>query len=258
MAGITEAKYKICDMLISGNGIPAKLPQVACLVLDGLYEELEDEFRAGNFSSEFPDVAIRLGNIDLETAKNNDERAVYTAYRYYLIAKYALELRIKHDYHFGDDSVMKRLLVKYEEAKKIYTEVYEAGREEEISALNFLKIVNDFVNDVCPRVVIKKLKNKKYRISLTMDSDLGDDEYSIKSLVTVPELEFCKLIGRINLVSDYKPEVIGKQKNNFYVDTIEVEENDVNFCVYKETKHGEYEKIVMRLPKEGLGILKIV
>lgn len=31
-----------------------------------------------------------------------------------------------------------------------------------------------------------------------------------------------------------------------------------NFCVYKESKHGEYEKVVMRLTKEGLGILKIV
>lgn len=258
MAGITEAKYKICDMLISGNGVPAKLPQVAYLVLDGLYEDLEDEFRAGNISSEFPDVAIRLGNLDLETAKKYNNEAIYTAYRYYLIAKYALELRMKHDYHFGDDSVMKRLLVKYEEAKKLYEEVYEDGKEEEISALNFLKIVNDFVVDVNPRVEIKKLKNKKYRIRLTMDSYLGDDEYSIKSLVTVPELEFCKLIGRIDLVSDYKPEILGRKKNNFYVDAVEVEENEVNFCVYKENKYGEIEKVVMRLPKEGLGILKIV
>lgn len=78
------------------------------------------------------------------------------------------------------------------------------------------------------------------------------------SLLTVPELEFCKLIGRIDLVSDYKPEIVGKKKNNFYVDTIEVEENEVNFCVYKDTKHGEIEKVVMRIPKEGLGILKIV
>lgn len=70
------------------------------------------------------------------------------------------------------------------------------------------------------------------------------------SLVTVSELEFCKLIGRIDLISDYKQEILGRKKNNFYVDTVEVEESEVNFCVYKDTKYGEMEKVVMRVLKK--------
>ena len=39
----------------------------------------------------------------------------------------------------------------------------------------------------------------------------------------------------------------------------EVEENEVNFCVYEddETDEGVYERVIMRLKKENLGVMKI-
>ena len=41
-----------------------------------------------------------------------------------MTAKYALELRMEHNKQFGDESVIQRLLPKYEEAKECYHKVY--------------------------------------------------------------------------------------------------------------------------------------
>ena len=72
-------------------------------------------------------------------------------------------------------------------------------------------------------------------------------------------MDFCKLVGRIDLVYNGEPEILSSKRSNFIIDVVEFEEDKLNFCVYEkaETEEGVYERVVMRLKKDNLGILKI-
>ena len=72
-------------------------------------------------------------------------------------------------------------------------------------------------------------------------------------------MDFCKLVGRIDLVYNGEPEILSSKRLNFVIDVVEFEEDKLNFCVYEkaDTEEGVYERVIMRLKKENLGILKI-
>lgn len=55
------------------------------------------------------------------------------------------------------------------------------------------------------------------------------------------------------------PEIFSSKPSNFAIHVVEVEENEVNFCVYEddETEEGVYERVIMWLKKENLGVMKI-
>lgn len=254
MEGINEAKYKLCDMLMNGYGFPKKMPKLAFKNLIYLYYDLIDEFENENYSSEFADVAVRLGNYYFELPKEN-EAAIISAYNFYMTAKYALELRMKHNKQFGDESVMQMLLPKYDEAKERYHKTYL--KKDDGTA--FLDIINDFVDDTIIRVKIRKLRNGQRKISLSIDDEELRKGCYKKVLITSPELDFCKLVGRIDLVYNGEPETLSSKRSNFVIDVVEFEEDELNFCVYEkaDTEEGVYERVVMRLKKENLGILKI-
>ena len=67
------------------------------------------------------------------------------------------------------------------------------------------------------------------------------------------------MVGRIDLVYNGEPEILSYKRLNFVIDVVEFEEDKLNFCVYEkaETEEGVYERVVMRLKKDNLGILKI-
>lgn len=254
MEGITEAKYKLCDMLFYGYGFPKKMPELAFKNLISLYYDLIGEFENENYSSEFADVAVRLGNYYLEVSKENED-AIFSAYNFYMTAKYALELRMKHSKQFGDEAVMQRLLPKYEEAKERYHKLCL----KEDDGTKFLDIINEFVDDSIIRVQIRKLRNGQRKISLSIDDEELRKGCYKKVLVTSPELDFCKLVGRIDLVYDGEPEILSSKRSNFIIDVAVIEADELNFCVYEEAEveEGVYERVIMRLKKENLGILKI-
>ena len=164
IAGISEAKYKLCDMLTEGKGFPAKMPEIAFKSISNMYYELLNEFRGENYSCEFADVAVRMGNYYYDLAKE-DHRSLFFAYQYYMIAKYALELRMKHDPQYGDESVMKRLLPKYQDAK----ERFHKDLQDNNAANGPLNILEDFLLNNTARVQVRKLKDAKYKIIITMN-----------------------------------------------------------------------------------------
>lgn len=120
MANIIEARYKLTDLMVSGKGFPMQIPNYAYNILIDMYKnELLPKFREGNFSCEFADVAIRLGNLFMATAEEEAEDAM-NAYRYYLIGQYALDLRMKSFEKYGDKSILAKLLPEIEKAKNLY------------------------------------------------------------------------------------------------------------------------------------------
>lgn len=66
-------------------------------------------------------------------------------------------------------------------------------------------------------------------------------------------------MGRIDLVYKGEPELYSSKPSNFVIDVVEIEEDEINFCAYEkaDTEEGVYERVIMRLKKENLGILKI-
>lgn len=254
MEGITEAKYKLCDMLFYGYGFPKKMPELALKNLISLYYDLMGEFEDENYSCEFADVAVRLGNYYLEVSKEN-EAAIFSAYNFYMTAKYALELRMAHNKQFGDESVMRRILPKYDEAKERYHKAYL--KKDDGTA--FLDIINEFADDNIIRVQIRKLKDGQRKIRLSIDDEELRKGCYKKVLITSPELDFCKLVGRIDLVYNGEPEILSSKRSNFIIDVVVIEEDELNFCVYEEAEveEGVYERVIMRLKKDNLGILKI-
>lgn len=255
MAGITEAKYKLCDMLTEGKGFPAKMPEIAFKSISNMYNELLNEFRGENYSCEFADVAVRMGNYYYDLAKE-DHRSLFFAYQYYMIAKYALELRMKHDPQYGDESVMKRLLPKYQDAK----ERFHKDLQDNNAANGPLNILEDFLLNNTARVQVRKLKDTKYKIIITMNPVNQNNAFYTKELVAIPHLDYCKLISKIELVSGKAPEFTTSKRSNFNIDMVEVEDDELNFCIFEDIKdeeEGVLLKVIMRLDKEYLGISKI-
>ena len=254
MHGITEARYKLCDMMMYGKGFPAKMPKMAFKNLLSMYYDLLGEFEAENYSCGFADVAIRLGNYYLDLSNENED-TLYSAYSFYMNAKYALEKRMKNDEHFGDKSVMEKLLPKYEEAK----ERYHRYIEKEEDGTGFLNIIDEYLDNTIVRVQIRKLRDGQRKISLVIDPEEKQKSSYNKVLITLPEIDFCKLVGRIDLVYNAAPEIISSKRSNFIVDAVEIEEDELNFCICESVgdEEGMYEKVIMRLKKDSLGILKI-
>ena len=255
MAGITEAKYKLCDMLTEGKGFPAKMPEIAFKSISNMYNELLNEFRGENYSCEFADVAVRMGNYYYDLAKKGS-CSFYFAYQYYMIAKYALELRMKNDPQYGDESVMKRLMPKYQDAK----EHFHKELQDNNATVGHLNILEDFLLNNTARVQVRKLKDAKYKIIITMNPVNQNNAFYTKELVAIPQLDFCKLIGIIELISGSAPEFTSSKHSNFNIDMVEFEDNELNFCVFEDLKgedEGVMQKVVMHLDNEYLGISEI-
>ena len=81
LADISEAKYKLCDMMTDGKGFPTKMPEIAFKALIPLYHDLVDEFKGENYSCEFADVAIRMGNFYHNLAEK-EHFSLFYAYHY--------------------------------------------------------------------------------------------------------------------------------------------------------------------------------
>lgn len=233
--------------------------------LEGRFMDLEDEFRAGNFSSELPEVSIKLGDMYFEEDKA-EKGSYYYPYQHYLIAKYALEQRIKHACQDGDKSLMEALIPKFEEVKALYKKKQEdkkkrleyIGVKEDYSRSDYLEVVRYFVSSGSPLVNIDKTENRKYRITLTAQPYPDEEDTgAAKSLITIPEIDYCRLIEKIELISDYAPDILSSKQNNFNVEKSVIEDGKLIFLTLSNLAPGESEKIMIRIPLEGLGVSKI-
>ena len=253
------------EKVINGKVFNKKTTLTPEQKLVGKFYDLEEEFCAGNFSSELAEVSIKLGDIYFEEDKA-EKGPYYFPYQYYLIAKYALEQRIKHAYKDGDNSLMETLIPKFEEAKALYKKKQEdknkaleyLGVKEDYSRSDYLEVVKYFVSGGSPLVNIEKTENRKYRITLTaVPYPDEEDTGAIKSLITIPEIDYCRLIEKIELISDYAPEILSSKQNDFSIEKLAIEDGKLIFSSLSNLDPGESEKIIMRVSLEGLGVSKV-
>ena len=102
---ITEAKYKLADMIRKGHGTK-KDPDKAFPIYKELYEKQLKSFQQGKYSCKLADVALRMGY-----CYENGEgvpKDLHKAKEYFEIAKDAIQKRMKK-HHFGDETVEKNI-----------------------------------------------------------------------------------------------------------------------------------------------------
>lgn len=218
----------------------------------------------------WPILSWSLEAPDFSRVRVHEDKAekgpYYYPYQHYLIAKYALEQRIKHACQDGDKSLMEALIPKFEEAKALYKKkqedkkkrLEEIGVKEDYSRSDYLEVVRYFVSSGSPLVNIDKTENRKYRITLTAQPYPDEiDTGEAKSLITIPEIDYCRLIEKIELISDYAPDILSSKQDNFSVEKLVIEDGKLIFSSLSNLAPGESEKIIMRVPLEGLGVSKI-
>lgn len=253
LADNSEAKYKLCDLLLAGKGFPVKMPHLAESVLRGLYCRLGPEFLDGSYGCEFADVAIRLGRIYMAWAESNEE-AVKTAYAYFLIGRRALELRMQKKRQFGDESVMRRLLPDLEKAKALY---HELEAKQGIVRMNpaFHYILHLAADHEPIAVSMKKGKDDRPVVSIRLAQD---KDYPYRKFIAVPELDFCGFISKVKLISYNVSKPAPKDKKKFCVSRISYEDGAIKFYEQQPDKHGEQREVLaLKLEADDWQALKV-
>lgn len=250
LADVTEARYKLCDLMVMGKGFPCKAPDMAYSILLDMYNDfLFSEFCCGNFACECADIAIRLGRIDLERAKKRRNlKVTKRAYNYFLIAHYALVKRMESDKQIGDDSVMERLLPALDEARELLHNQLQ-GYLDSDAVLPEIRLLDKFISSGDIRLAISNAGRNSYNISFVREED---DEYAYNVLVVVPEMDFCSFVSEISINIANKPQIF-----------VDIDETKIASLVYSDKKLDFYgsdedgEKLVMSIKPQSLKVINV-
>lgn len=115
-------RYNLSDMIRKGHGTE-KDPDKAFKMLQKVYNEQLASIRDGFFSCNYADVALRMGYCYEDGA--GCEQNYHLAHKYYIRAKYAIDMRVLRGGSFGDD-VVKRALKQHlrEYGRKIHPPIF--------------------------------------------------------------------------------------------------------------------------------------
>lgn len=195
--GVTESKYKLADMFLKGQFVK-KNTMLAASMIEKLYGEYRYRFEQGEFDGEFADVALRMGNIQLEELNPiSADLMKFRAYRFYLQAEFALTLRMQENSFFGDETVKKKLRTKMAElspdiphARKTYKDTAPTQLFEFIGSHAYCLY----------ELKIKHLKNDRVKVTVTRSSRY-DERDSGMTLVCYPYFDCCDLTDSISFIA---------------------------------------------------------
>ena len=189
--GIVESKYKLADMFVNGFYV-ARNEKLARDIVGELYGETRYRFEYGDYNCEFADVAYRMGrlfrdisNFELDPASRKG--ALEVSKIYLLQALFAVDLRMKDNYAFGDERIKTK-------ATRLLAEVSSTLPKASKSTYHsynpiFVSIFTDNRPGERFKVTIKKHKNGNLRIILKRAS-AGNTEYP-KTMVVLPWFDEC-------------------------------------------------------------------
>ncbi|MBQ3787098.1 MAG: sel1 repeat family protein [Lachnospiraceae bacterium] len=189
IAGIYESRYKIADMMISGNGA-LKNKGCAANIIISMYDDNYDIFCKGSYNGKFADISLRMGNLYEEGI--GVEKNLELAYYHYVQARYAIDLRSRNSQKFGDTKVAEKINKAYERVRKQLPK-------------NFFKKYMEFDNPAIFGLMLQgasgldiELSYRKGRYymrakTLAAENDISDN------LITVSEMEFCELADEVEV-----------------------------------------------------------
>ncbi len=241
--GYYEARYKVADMIRDGKGI-FQNEEAAFRMYTELYDDNYDRFlRDGDCV--LSDVALRIASCYQHgkgTYKN-----LMTAYYYYLIAKLAIDERMKKSNFFGLTTVSASIRTGLSEVKK---ELGTAIKNKYIS-LNPVVFFERFLLTGSVRNIELKIKSNKQGNSITF-TRLKANAYdpAPNMLFVFPEISYCKKSASITCFvpkecsiknyTDSKTLIIDKVK----------EKKDELFFYYKRKLVLSIEKFDLRIKAE--------
>ena len=200
--GVYESRYKIADMFNSGYGVK-KNKETAFNIINELYEQNLEHFLDGHTDCKFADIAFRLGNFYKEDGSYGH------AYKCYLQAYYAIELRIKKYNFYGDKKVYESIKREIESVKCSYdkpkSKVYLWTLEWLFKPVLLKKRKLE--------LKLKKIGDDNYR-AIVRVCPYGDEAAEPKMLVDVPEFGFCGMCNSIMITVRNIEEILGFEKND--------------------------------------------
>lgn len=214
--GVYESKYKLSDLLMHGNGA-AKNKEFAKSIISEVYTSTLEEFLKGDYSGQFADAAIRMGHITKYSDDIDFEKNIF-AYKYYLQAKYALELR-QSKCGYSDEAFAARLNTSLCTLSSDYPEVFNKKTADYASLSNILN--GSFSKDRRLQLKIKKIEAAYYELRFSLLHD-GYHENE-KLFITIPETNFCGLKKEIKIM--FTP---NKKTKHFKEDT----------CIFNSTDNN--------------------
>ena len=205
--GVYESRYKICDMLSQGLGIPKDELAAAHGIWDLYYENLK-LIREGHFDTKFADIALRAGRI--KERGIGCEKDMEAAYYHYLQARYAIKMRMALVENYGDEKVAANI----EEAlTQVYPQTTFSGHvpghkspmQWEIELHGLRHLLGEQLGDG-RRFSLKVKSRKDDEVVLVFKPvKRTDEKYAPKMFLTIPEAGFCgmakKLVVRMSDVS---------------------------------------------------------
>ncbi|HZJ89237.1 MAG TPA: hypothetical protein VFD05_00955 [Bacilli bacterium] len=185
--GVIESLYKLADLDYKGLGGPKNIGR-ALELYHGLYLDNFHRFITGNHAK-FADLALRQARLNLED-DNFDE---CEALRYYLAAKYALELRQDVNY-VGDKNLYTSVLANIEELNQKLKITVPQELPHEVT-FNFNRDVRHFVaGDYGVKIY---LANRNGQTLLKVESTTNK-----AFLITVPSLNFVTKCQTFEIIVD--------------------------------------------------------
>lgn len=190
ISGIHEAGYMLSDMYRKGEFVE-KNEKVARKLIAKLGRPLFELACRGHFEAKFPDVAYRQGIIKEFGVADKVSNEI--AYERYIAAKYILEKRIKKFDVIDDEILMKKIKESIVRVKKKLPKNYFS---------DFIEMKQpDFIGDLLAYSIGLDVEfnviNGQYYV--TAKSVGNDEDAPGRTLVTVGQLKYCKLVDKVGL-----------------------------------------------------------
>ncbi|MCC8046573.1 MAG: hypothetical protein LIP12_13975 [Clostridiales bacterium] len=216
-SGCHESVYKLADMFSRGLGTE-KNETIARNLIEQVYDTTRELFQAGQYSCEFADAALRMGKVceqygrkpeDADPDSFGSEGSVNLihAYKYYLEAQLAIELRRKQNKFYGDESVAGRIHEAVERLRPIcedsnpqlmmqcntFPDLFNDLLENRRTSLFTVRKTENYIEITGKRIEIPGIQDHVAETSVPPEDRAGGK----KLLVVLPEYGICRLVDQV-------------------------------------------------------------
>ncbi len=206
MSGSSQARYLLADMYMNGYGVKKNETAAAAMIRELYTTEYRTFTEDPSFGS-LPEVALRMGDLFMQGIDQMYDPDM--AYRYYLLARFAMESRMEAGEEVGDQSTMLQIGTSLLEA------LQNSSYQKPVKTVHYDNPM-DFLPDLqfCNYPVImkaKKQKDGKLKLTFRFQPDDYDPE-GLPILLLLPEAHYCDLHREISVTFEGQSSLKGTSK----------------------------------------------